>query len=256
MPDINESKKPYVIAIANEKGGVAKTTTVLAVGTILAQKGFKVLFIDLDPQGNLTLSLGYKPQDLPASSEPFRVETANELEVMDLIFARPLIIDDSYRLRINLRDHALQLSQDLNDMVALPYDYILIDCPPSLGKLSKDALLVSDFLLIPTQADFFSAYALKGMMELIGTVRQNGNPRLLYRILVTLFDRRNSIHHSIMNQLDHTFGSGIFKTVIEVDVQLKKTAILGFPPTKSRGVKQYHALVDEMLKYIQVVLPI
>ncbi len=249
----DEHKKPYVIAVANEKGGVGKTTTTLAIGTILAQRGFKVLFIDLDPQGNLTLSLGYKPQDMPASSVPYQVETENGLENADLIFARPLVVDNSYRLRVNSRDHVLQLSQDLHDMVSLPYDYVLIDCPPSLEKLAIDALLVSNFLIVPTLADFYSAYALKNVLEMIGIVRQRGNPKLMYRILITLFDRRNSIHHSILNQLTQIFSGGMFNTMIEVDAQLRRAAILGFPTTKCRGAMQYHQLVEEMLKYIREV---
>ena len=235
-------KKPYVIAVANEKGGVAKTTSTLAIGTILAQKGFKILCIDLDPQGNLTLSLGYKPQDLPATKEPLNTETEN----LDLIFARPLIVDDAYQLRVDA-------GQDVAALTALPYDYVLLDCPPSLGKLALDALLVANFLIIPTQADFFSAYSLKNMMELVGLVRRRGNPDLPYRILVTLFDQRNSIHHSILNQLNQVFGGGMFNTMIEVDAQLRKSAILGFPITKCRGAMQYHLLVEEMLKYIREV---
>ena len=243
VPDAG--KKPYVIAVANEKGGVAKTTSTLAIGTILAEKGFKVLCVDLDPQGNLTLSLGYKPQELPAANDPLTTEIKN----LDLIFARPLIVDEAYQLRVDT-------GQDLAALVALPYDYVLMDCPPSLGKLALDALLVANFLVIPTQADFFSAYSLKSMMELVGLVRRRGNPDLPYRILVTLFDQRNSIHHSIMSQLNQAFGAGIFKTIIEVDAELRKAAILGFPTSSSRGEKQYRALVEEMLEYIQDLMTV
>lgn len=89
------------------------------------------------------------------------------------------------------------------------------------------------------------------MMELIGKVRQEGNPGLPYHILITLFDKRNRVHYSIKNQLSHTFGAGIFETIIEIDTEMRKTAILGFPTTSSRGVKQYRRLVDELLEEIQ-----
>jgi chromosome partitioning protein len=259
MPNIPGSKKPYLIAVANEKGGVGKTTTTLAIGTILAQNGFKVLFVDLDPQGNLTLALGYKPHEMPASDpglgtagtlfarDSFRTETKN----LDLVFARALIVDEDYQLKVNTGDDTYFLSQDLKPLKGLPYDYVVIDCPPSMGKIAINTLLITDFLIIPSQAEFFSAFALKDMMELIGLVRREGNPDLPYRILVTLFDRRNRVHHSIRNQLSRTFGSGIFETIIEIDTELRKTAILGFPSAKSRGVKQYRALVDELLAYIQ-----
>ena len=88
------------------------------------------------------------------------------------------------------------------------------------------------------------------LSELIGVVRREGNPGLPYRILVTLFDKRNRVHHSIKNQLIHTFGAGIFDTIIEIDTNLRTAAILGFPTEKSRGVKQYRTLVDELLEYI------
>lgn len=258
MPDLAGNKKPYLIAVANEKGGVGKTTTTLAIGTILAQRGFKVLFIDLDPQGNLTLSLGYKPHDMPTPNfalatggtifarDSFNMENEN----LDLVFARSLIVDEDYQIRVNTGDDAYFLSQDLRVLKSLPYDYVVIDCPPAMGKIAINTLLVSDFLIIPSQAEFFSAFALKDMMELIGVVRQEGNPYLPYRILITLFDRRNRVHHSIKNQLVRTFESGIFETIIEIDTQLRKTAILGFPVVSSRGVRQYRAFVDELLDYI------
>lgn len=259
MPDSPKDKKPFVIAIANEKGGVGKTTTTLALGTILAQKGHKVLFIDLDPQGNLTLSLGYKPHDMPTpnlslatsgtilAKDSFRTEAEN----LDLVFARSLIVNDEYQVRVNTGDDTYYLSEDLRVVREMAYDYVLIDCPPSIGKIMVGTLLVSDFLIIPSQVEFFSAFALKGMMELIGVVRREGNPGLSYRILITLFDKRNRVHHSIKNQLIHTFGTGIFDTILEIDTNLRTAAILGFPTRNSRGVKQYHALVDEMLDYIQ-----
>jgi len=253
MQDSNVSKKPYVIAVANEKGGVGKTTSTLSIGTILAQRGSKVLFIDLDPQGNLTLSLGYKPQETPSTNEPFNVNTEEETENIDLIFARSLVIDEAYQIKSNFVSDPHLLSRDLSGIITPSYDYVIIDCPPSLGQLTIDALLISDFLLIPTQADFFSAYALKDLMRLIGVVRREGNPGLHYKILITLFDKRNRIHHSIKKQLDHTFRAGIFETMIEIDAELRRASILGFPTINSRGVKSYRMLVDELLRYIRTM---
>ena len=259
MSVASERKQPFVIAVANEKGGVGKTTSTLAIGTILAGRGNRVLFIDLDPQGNLTLALGYKPHEMPSpatglptvgtlfANDSYTTENKN----LDLVFARTLIVNNTYQMQVNTGDDQYFLSQDLGVISTLPYDFVVIDCPPTMGKITVSTLLVSDYLIIPTQVDFFSAYALKNMMELIGVVRQEGNPRLPYRILITLFDRRNRIHNSIRNQLSHTFDSGLFKTVIEVDTELRKTAILGFPTGNTRGVKQYRMLVNELLEDIQ-----
>lgn len=253
------SVTPYILAVANEKGGVGKTTTTLAIGALLARKGYKVLLMDLDPQGNLTLSLGYKPHDMPtpnfalATSGTFlaRDSFRTEVENLDLVFARSLIVSEDYQIRVNTGDDAYFLSQDLMVLKKLPYNYIVIDCPPAMGKIAINILLVSDFLVIPAQAEYFSAFALRTMMELIETVRQNGNPELRYRVLVTLFDKRNRVHHNIKNQLIQRFDSGIFDTIIEVDTELRKTAILGFPATNSRGVKNYQTFVEELIKCIQ-----
>jgi len=261
MPVIGDSKKPYVIAIANGKGGVGKTTSTLAIGTILAQKGHRVLFIDLDPQGNLTLALGYKPHDMPDSSGDTPAAGTifaddlygTELDNLDLIFARSLIINEAHNVLVDPQDGSYYISRALEVVKSLPYDFVVIDCPPALEEVAISTLMVSDFLVIPSQADFFSAYSLKDTMNLISIVRRQGNSRLPYRILITIFDRRNRIHHSIKNQLNHTFGSGIFKTMIEVDTNLRKTAILGFPTEVSRGVKQYRMVVDELLEYIQEI---
>jgi chromosome partitioning protein len=254
-----ESKIPYVIAIANEKGGVGKTTTTLAIGSILAQRGFKVLFIDLDPQGNLTLAVGYKPHqmpppsgDIPTMGTLFAYDTfRTEVENLDLVFARSLIVNDDYQIQINTGDDDYFLSEDLRVIKTLPYDYVVIDCPPSIGKIAINTLLVSDFLIIPSQAEFFSTFALKNMMEVIGEVRKTGNPYLLYRIVITLFEKRNRVHRNMRTQLNYTFGAGLFDTIIEVDTEMRKTAIQGFPTISSRGVKQYRLLVDELLAYIQ-----
>lgn len=253
-----EGKKPFVIAVANEKGGVGKTTTTLAIGSILARRGLKVLFIDLDPQGNLTLSLGYKPHKMPPAADSLPTASTifakdsytTEHENLDLVFARSLIVNDEYQVRVNTGDDSFFLSQDLSIINTLPYDYVIFDCPPSIGKIMINALIVSDFLIIPSQAEYFCTYALKDMMELIGTVRQAGNVALPYRILITLFDQRNRVHHSLKNQLNLTFGQGMFKTIIEVDTNLRLAAILGFPTTSTRGVKQYRLLVDELMDIV------
>jgi chromosome partitioning protein len=263
MSNLPKNKRPVVIAVANTKGGVGKTTTTLAIGAILAQKGNKILFIDLDPQGNLTLSLGYQPHEMPSpakdlptkgtlfSENSYRTQDEN----LDLVFSGSLILDDVYQIQISTGGDSYFHNQDLSVIRTMPYDYVLIDCPPSKGRVTINTLLVSDFLIIPSQMDFYSAYALKDMMELIGNARRAGNPGLSYRILITIFDRRNRIHHIIKNQLSDVLGSGTFETMIEVDTTLRQAGILGFPTGSSRGVRQYRVLVDELLENIHKTSP-
>jgi len=251
-------RKPYVIAIANGKGGVGKTTTALAIGTILARRGLKILLIDLDPQGNLTLSLGHKPHKMPAPSAV--MPTAGTMfsgdtfltkhENLHLVFARSLIVDKEFRIQVNTADDLFFLGQELSVIRTLPYDYVIIDCPPSIGKIMANTLIASDFLIIPSLAEFFSTSAVMDMTKLVDLVRNEAGAALPYRILVTLFERRNQGHIRLQDELRSTFPSDMFETIIEADLALRQTAISGFPTEKSRGVEQYRRLVDELMDII------
>ena len=125
--------------------------------------------------------------------------------------------------------------------------------PPALGAITLNALSAADLLIIPTQAEYFSAYALRNMMGTIRRVRQESNPNLAYRILVTLLDRRNRTHRNIFEQLQATFGQGVFTTVIEIDTKLRESPIAGVPITQykptSRGSQQYRVLAQELIEY-------
>jgi len=135
----------------------------------------------------------------------------------------------------------------------MSYDYVLIDCPPALGSITTNALGAADLLIIPTQPVYFSAYALRNMMSLIRKVRQDGNPNLAYRILVTMLDRRNRSHRNIYEQLRSTFGDGVLTTVIEIDTKLRESPIAGVPITQykssTRGSVQYRVLAQELAQY-------
>jgi len=260
MSNVIEGNKPFVIAIANGKGGVGKTTTALAIGTILARRGLKILLIDLDPQGNLTLSLGHKPHRM--SSPPANMPTAGTIFAKDtfpthhknlhLVFARSLIVDKDYQIQVNTADDLYFLGQDFAVLRILPYDYVVIDCPPSIGKIMTNTLLASDFLVIPSLAEFFSTSAVMDMMRSIDTAIQARGTAIPYRVLVTLFERDNLIHNRYKDELRITYDSNMFGTIIEVDMALRQTAIMGFPTDNSRGVEQYRRFVDELMDIILV----
>jgi len=252
----------HVIAISNEKGGVAKTTSTLSLGAALAELGHRILLIDLDPQANLTLALGYEPGEAVKTSANVLIEGASiqnavhatDIERLDLVPCNGRMESAEQYLPIRT-NYLLTLRAAIEPMSRLGYDYVLLDCPPSLGAITLNALAAADLLVIPTQAEYFSAYALRNMMTTIRRIRKEANSNLAYRILVTLMDRRNRTHRSIHEQLVATFGEGVFTTVIELDTKLRESPIAGQPITRykpnSRGSLQYRVLAQELIEYVK-----
>ena len=252
----------HIIAISNEKGGVAKTTTTLSLGAALAETGLKVLVVDLDPQANLTLALGTEPGSAVVTSSHILIDAAplmsarrpTEIENLDLIASQASIENAEQYLPVR-SNYTLGLKHALDNAAPLPYDYVIFDCPPFLGAITTNALSAAELLIIPTQAEYFSAYALRNMMSLIRRVRQESNPDLGYRILITLLDRRNRTHRNIQEQLQNTFGEGLFTTMIEMDTKLRESPIAGMPITHyrpaARGSMQYRELAQELMEYVK-----
>jgi len=249
----------YTIAVSNEKGGVAKTTSTLSLGAALAELNHRVLLIDLDPQANLSLAVGLETGEAAVTSANVLVENAplrnaihkTDIKNLDLVPSHARI--ETAEQYLPMRSHYLQTLHNALEAGSLPYDYVLLDCPPALGAITLNALCAANLLIIPTQAEYFSAYALRNMMGSIRRIRQEGNPNLAYRILVTLLDRRNRTHRNIFEQLQATFGQGVFTTVIEVDTKLRESPIAGLPITQykpnSRGSQQYRVLAQELIEY-------
>lgn len=249
-----------IVAVSNEKGGVAKTTTTLSLGSAVAEMGQRVLLVDLDPQANLTLALGYEPAESVRTSANVLIESMpvqnairkTEFERLDLVPGNGRIESAEQYLPIRT-NYLTTLRTALEPSSRLGYDYVFLDCPPSLGAITLNALAAANLLLIPTQAEYFSAYALRNMMSTIRRIRKEANSGLAYRILVTMMDRRNRTHRSIHEQLVATFGEGVFNTVIELDTKLRESPIAGQPITRykptSRGSLQYRVLAEELIEY-------
>jgi chromosome partitioning protein len=251
----------YLISIANEKGGVAKTTTTSSLGASLAENRKKTLLVDLDAQANLSLALGV---------DPSRVQNSIVQILLDSLSMKSCVIETSidslYILPANSQlgelEHKLPsipeyeslLKNALQD-IRSDYDFILFDCPPFLGAVTVNAVTASDLLLLPTQTEYFSINALRNMMLTIRQVRSRGNPELTYRLLITMFDRRNRIHRDLNEQLRTTFGKGVLDTVIETDTKLRESNIAGVPiiyhAPKSRAALQYRSLAQEILSYVK-----
>jgi len=216
----------------------------------------------MDLQANLTLALGFEPgkvdhtsSDLLMDAIPLQ-ETCHPTSIsgLDLIPANTGLEQAEQVLPMYL-NYAFRLRNAIEGAKQLPYEMIIIDCPPSLGAITVNALTAADLLVIPTQAEYFSAYALRDMMAIIRQVRTEDNPKLAYRILVTLLDQRNRTHRDIRDQLERTFGIGLFRTVIEIDTKLRESPILGLSINQykpnSRGALQYRSLAEELTQYVK-----
>lgn len=250
------------IAVSNEKGGVAKTTTTLSVGAALVELGNRVLLIDLDAQSNLTLALGlelgeseHTSSDVMLDNVPLLIaRRKTDVKNLDIIASNPRIETSEQYLPVRT-NYTTILQQAIQTSDNMPYDYIILDCPPALGVITRNALAAADLLLIPTQAEYFSAYALRNMMTMIRNIRDLDNPNLAYRIVVTMLDKRNRTHRNIHEQLRTTFGEGVFNTVIEIDTKLRESPMAGMPITQyktgARGSTQYRVLAQELMEYVK-----
>lgn len=249
----------YVISIANEKGGVAKTTTTLSMGGALVEMGKKVLLVDLDPQANLTMSLGIESdQKVLSLVNLFLEKKQAEQAILPTEVNNLFIFPSNSDIRMAERLLPMQSNYHLlltNLLTSLKpyYDFILIDCPPFLGAITLNALFASNLLILPTQAEYYSVFALKNMMAMVRQVRSLGNPSLRYRLLLTMFDKRNGIHRSLAEHLRASFTTGVLDTVIEIDTRLRESPLTGLPivyhATKSRGALQYRFLAQEIFNY-------
>jgi chromosome partitioning protein len=253
---------PYIITIANEKGGVAKTTTTLSLAAALVEMGKGVLVIDLDPQANLTLAVGIEPSTIRRSIANVLLESntinsiARETSIpgLDIVPANSEMGLAEQFLPIRQNYESL-LRRALRDKANLDYQYIIMDCPPFLGAVTCNALMSADSLLMPTQPEYFSIHALGNMMSLIRKVRAQGNPLLTYQVLITMMDRRNRIHRTLSEQLRITFSSGVLEAIIPTDTKLRECTIAGMPiiyyAPDCRAAEAYRALAQEINQYAQ-----
>jgi chromosome partitioning protein len=248
-----------IFSIVNQKGGVGKTTTTVNVATALAAIGNQVLVIDLDPQGNASTGLGVETaKRVKTSYQVIIGETPIAEAITPTIIPRLSIVPSTIDLSgaeielVNIDNREFQLQEALSRIPA-SYDYVLIDCPPSLGLLTINALATSDAVLIPLQCEF---YALEGLSHLLKTVKliQNHlNPRLMvHGVVLTMYDRRNKLTEHIEADVRSFLGDEVYRTVIPRNVRMSEAPSHGKPAIvydmKCSGSQAYIALAREVIQ--------
>jgi chromosome partitioning protein len=248
-----------VLAIANQKGGVGKTTTSVNLAASLKITRKKVLLIDLDPQGNATMgsgidktSLSLSVYDMLCGDTEFSEVVVHPVEAdYDLLPSNTDLVAAEIEL-LNIDDRELRLRKII-DAVKHNYDYIVIDCPPSLNMLTVNALVAADGVVIPMQCEYYALEGLSALMETIGTIRDRLNPNLkIDGILRTMYDPRNKLTTEVSGQLFNYFGDTVYRTVVPRNVRLAEAPSFGLPVIKydrqSRGALAYLALAGELLR--------
>ena len=260
MSKRKERRKKWerVISVANQKGGVGKTTTTVNLSTLLAKKGKKVLLIDTDPQGNATSGLGVT-KELELSVYDVLVGDTTFDETIEKTAIKNLNVCPS---NISLAGAEVQLVSMMSreqrlkvklDEIKDQYDYILIDCPPSLGLITLNAFTASDSVLIPIQCEY---YALEGLGQLLNTielVKTHMNKDLKVEgALLTMYDARTNLSNQVVNEVKKYFGDRVYKNVIPRNVRLSEAPSYGMPISlydpRSKGAKAYEKFAKEFIK--------
>jgi len=252
-----------IIAIANNKGCTGKTTTAVNLGAALAEKKQKVLEVDLDPQGNLSVNLGVDIDNLehtiydvllnPNSSQIDQVIITGLKNDCDLIPANIDLSGATVELMNEISRETI-LKRSLLE-VKREYDFTLIDCPPNLGLLTLNALTAADLVIVPVQTEYLAMRSIKELINIIDKVRERTNPELSMRLLCTMFDRRTIHGRDVISELREFFGDQVFDTVITrtikfADASVAAEPILSYAP-KSEAAEQYRNLAKEVLSYVK-----
>ena len=255
----NPSKEPLVLAISNQKGGVGKTTTVVNLSAALGDMGYKVLVVDFDPQGNTTSGFGVDKDGLALDAYDVLVDDAQAGEaIVKTRFDGVYLIASTVQLAgaeielVNMENRERVLKKAL-DSVKENFDYVFIDCPPSLGLLTINAFAAADSLLIPIQCEYYALEGVTKLLETIKAVQRGLNPHLrIFGVLMTMYDSRTTLSKQVVTEVKNYFGGDVFNTMIPRSVKVSEAPSYGMPVIDyarfNKGSIAYRELAKEVVK--------